>query len=66
MINILESLSCDFESVKSGFLRSYLNSKLRSKIGNKIKNLFTNDDLSSHNISSDPTPVKINNNIDEI
>jgi len=40
MISLLESLSCDFESVKSGFLRNYLANNLKSNINERLANML--------------------------
>lgn len=40
MISLLESLSCDFESVKSGFLRNYMANQLKSNINTRLANML--------------------------
>jgi len=40
MISLLESLSCDFESVKSGFLRNYLANNLKTTINSRLANML--------------------------
>lgn len=61
MINLLESLSCDFESVKSGFLKSYLLNNLKVNMNDKFKNLLNNTKLPS-TINTDEIEVNINDN----
>jgi len=61
MINLLESLSCDFESVKSGFLKSYLLNNLKVNMNDKFKNLLNNTKIPS-TINTDEIEVNINDN----
>jgi len=51
MISLLESLSCDFESVKSGFLKAYLISNLKSGLNENFKKNFRSQlfNLNIHN-----------------
>lgn len=61
MINLLESLSCDFESVKSGFLKSYLLNNLKVNMNDKFKNiLLLNNTKLPSTINTDEIEVNIN------